>query len=118
MSKTRGRLGLEIRCPRSDPEEPTLLAGRKSPSDYDPQCHRGSAKLPRLDERKALRYLHLNGRFVVFFCDRCGKRLDDEDPGEPRWEDYDAFIQAAKSGDEEAEEPEFLCKMCWSLDGQ
>jgi hypothetical protein len=67
-----------------------------------------------------MRYLHLNGRHVVFFCDDCGKRLDEADPGEAFWEDYNAFVSAIENAfvsaieaGEEVEEVRFLCWKCF-----
>jgi hypothetical protein len=63
-----------------------------------------------------MRYLHLDGRHVVFFCEGCGKRLDDADPGDAYWEDYDRFVEEIEAG-REAEEPRFLCWGCFKERG-
>ncbi len=57
-----------------------------------------------------MKMLHLNGRHVVFFCDRYGKRLDDDDPGTIYWEDYDRFLKTV--GTKEEEKTELLCGEC------
>jgi hypothetical protein len=62
-----------------------------------------------------MRYLTDMRRAVVFFCDGCGKRLDDADPGDPFWEDYDRFLVTVGQPDEE---PTFLlCASCFKARG-
>ena len=60
-----------------------------------------------------MKMLHLNGHHVVFFCDRCGKRLDDNDSGTPHWEDYDRFLETV--GTEDEMETELLCWECFLM---
>lgn len=63
-----------------------------------------------------MRYIHLDGKYVVFFCDSCGKQLDDSDEGEPFWEDYDKFVQDMQEG-KDSEEVKFLCSKCFNEAG-
>jgi hypothetical protein len=62
-----------------------------------------------------MRYLTNRKDKIVFFCDGCGKRLDDADPGEPYWEDYDRFLETMHGPD--AEPTLFLCERCFKKRG-
>jgi hypothetical protein len=63
-----------------------------------------------------MRFLHLNGRRVTFFCDDCGRRLDDDDPGDAFWDDYDKFVEDVEAGNV-TETPKFLCWPCFQERG-
>jgi len=62
-----------------------------------------------------VRYLSLEGKAIVFFCDDCGKRLDDFDPGEAYWEDYNRFIETIGQPNEEP--TLLLCYKCFKARG-
>jgi len=63
-----------------------------------------------------MRLIHLEGKYVVFFCDDCGKRLDENEPGEAFWYDFDKFVEDVEAG-RESEVPKFLCWDCFRKRG-
>jgi len=58
-----------------------------------------------------MRYLTDGQTRFVFFCDRCGKRLDDpDDRGDAYIEDLERFVDAV--GTDHEEPAEYLCRTC------
>lgn len=53
---------------------------------------------------------HENGK-VEFLCDGCGKTLDDADPGEVFFSDYDWFLEHVEEAGPEV--VWFLCRQCF-----
>ena len=54
---------------------------------------------------------HENGK-VEFLCDHCGKVLDDQDPGEVFFPDYDWFLDHVEEAT--ANDCWFLCVRCFA----
>ena len=64
-----------------------------------------------------MRFLTDGEKACVFFCDRCAKRLERDDPFEVVISDIDQFIDDAQAGRDRPEQCELLCEVCHEQEG-
>ncbi len=62
-----------------------------------------------------VRYLTDREKAAVFFCDRCGEVLDENDSSEVYIEDVEKFIDDVHAGRDDSSQCEFLCRCCFEV---